>query len=233
MMKTLGLIGGTSWYSTIKYYEGLNQLSNQRFGNNTNPPLIIYNADQHKIHQWQEEGRWDDILEYYIEISSSLIAAGAQGLSFCANTPHYVYDQLVSRITVPVLHIADATSATLKEMQLCRPVLIGTRFTMTEDFMIARLLLKGIEAVVPDTEAVNYLHRLITQKLVVGVFEKEDADNVLNILKEVSERNGADSVILGCTEFGLLLKDVQMNIPIVDTVEAHVSYLDQFIHEGL
>lgn len=232
-MKTLGLIGGTSWYSTIKYYEGLNLLCNQRYDNNTNPPLIIYNADQHRIHQWQEEDKWDDILAYYIEIGSSLIAAGAQGLSFCANTPHYVYDQLVANVSVPVLHIADATAAALNNMKVHCPVLIGTRFTMTKGFMKEKLSAHGVDAVVPDAGAVQYLHRLITQKLVVGKFDKEDVDKVLQILREVTERDGTDSVILGCTEFGLLLKDVNMAVPVVDTVEAHVSYLDKFIHGDL
>ena len=148
-MKTLGMIGGTSWHSTIQYYRHINQATNDHYGDNTNPPLILFNMNQSMIHALQRKEDWNQIAELITDAAERLQKAGAEGLIFCANTPHKVFELVTAKIKTPIFHICDATSAAIAANGLTKVGLIGTRFTMEQAFMVKRFSQNGIEAIVP------------------------------------------------------------------------------------
>lgn len=228
-MRRFGLIGGTSWHSTVSYYSGLNQRFNDRFHNNTNPPLVIYNMNQALVHQHQEENNWERIAELNIEAAKSLVSSGVEGVALCANTPHKVYDALQASINVPVLHIADATADAILARGLEHPLLIGTRFTMSESFIADRLSQKGLQVEVPDTAQQSDLHRIIFDELVYGRMDQDSQRYVVSLFNEFSANTGVDNLILGCTEFGLLMKGVQVEGVKIDSVTAHIEAISKFI----
>ena len=200
-MKTLGLVGGTSWHSTIEYYRDINQAINDLYGNNTNPPLILYNLNQQEIHLLQLEGRWDEIAGILSNAVLKLHAAGAQAVLFCANTPHKVYPQVSRRTQVPILSIADATGLAIQQAGLTRVGLIGTVYTM-EDGFLQRWLRENyhVEVVVPSCPDIRQeLHRMIQKELGMGIFKPETKRFVLQQIEGL-QRRGAQGIILGCTE---------------------------------
>jgi len=139
-MRKLGLIGGTSWHSTVEYYATINRFINDRHGDNTNPPLRIISLNQKQIHDLQRSDDWDAIADIFIRAALELQGVGVEGIALCANTPHKVFDQLHTSLSIPILHIADAIGATLEKDGLDTVGLIGTRFTMSQDFIKGRLL---------------------------------------------------------------------------------------------
>ena len=235
-MKTLGLIGGTSWYSTLEYYRNINTAVNDAYGNNTNPPLLLYNLNQHEIHELQKDNHWDAIAALLTEAAVRLRAAGAQGIMFCANTPHKVYAQVAKNIDLPILHIADATGAAIRSKSLHKVGLIGTLYTMEDGFIAERLKQRyGIETVVPrDSAARQELHRIIQHELDVGVFKADSKKYVLQQIEEL-RRRGAQGIVLGCTEFPLIIKSADVSVPIFDTTLLHSQMAVDFIlgKEGL
>jgi aspartate racemase len=199
-MKSLGLIGGTSWYSTVDYYRYINEAVNDAYGNSTNPPLILYNMNQERIHELQKSGRWDEIAVLITETAKKLQAGGAQGILFCANTPHKVYAQVARNIDLPILHIGDATGLAIRNRGLKKVGLIGTLYTMEDGFMADWLKEHyGIETLVPSSgPARNELHRIIQEELGRGVFKPESKKYVLQQIEELRKR-GARGIVLGCT----------------------------------
>jgi aspartate racemase len=206
-MKPVGLIGGTSWYSTVDYYRYINRAVNDVYGNNTNPPLIIYNLDNHRIQQLQAQNQWDEIAAILVDASLKLRASGAQAIILCANTQHKVYPQVAQKIGIPVLHIGDGTGLALKKSGIKKAGLIGTKFTMEEAFMISWLKEHyGVEVLVPASASARHeLHRIIHEELDAGVFKPESKRYVLDQIEEL-RRRGAEGVFLGCTEFPLIVK---------------------------
>jgi aspartate racemase len=229
-MKTLGLIGGTSWYSTVEYYRNINTAVNDAYGNNTNPPLLLYNLNQHEVHELQKDNHWDAIAALLTEAAVRLRAAGAQGILFCANTPHKVYAQVAKNIDLPILHIADATGAAIRSKSLKKVGLIGTLYTMEDGFIADRLKERyGIETVVPrDSAARQELHRIIQHELDVGVFKADSKKYVLQQIEEL-RRRGAQGIVLGCTEFPLIIKSADVSVPIFDTTLLHSQMAVDFI----
>jgi len=229
-MKTLGLIGGTSWYSTVEYYRNINEAVNDAYGNNTNPPLLLYNLNQHVVHELQKGDHWDAIAGLLTGAAVRLRAAGAQGIMFCANTPHKVYAQVAKNIDLPILHIADATGAAIQGKGLKRVGLLGTQYTMEDGFIADRLKERyGIETIVPsDPAARRELHRIIQHELDVGVFK---ADSKKYVLRQIAElrRRGAQGIVLGCTEFPLIIKSADVSVPIFDTTLLHSQMAVDFI----
>jgi aspartate racemase len=174
-MKVLGLVGGTSWHSTVEYYRYINQEVNDLYGINTNPPLVLYNLNQNEIYALQLSGRWDQITDILSEAAMKLRAAGAQAVMFCANTPHKVYADVSRRTGIPILHIADATGRAIQQAGLTKVGLIGTKYTMEDGFM-QRWLREHyqVEVVVPTSAPVRTeLHRIIQKELGMGVFKPE------------------------------------------------------------
>lgn len=229
-MKKLGLLGGTSWHSTVEYYSYINQKVNEHFGNNTNPPLLLHNLNQQEIHRLQEEGKWDEISDIYIEAGKKLLATGVEGLMFCANTPHKVYEVVSAEFDIPWLHIADATGKEIVARKLNKVGFIGTKFSMQEDFLKSRLKKKfNIETIVPATDSeISELHRLIFDELTFGIIKDDTRAFVLDVIQKMKE-NGAEGVILGCTEFPLLITQEHLDIPAFNTTLLHAQYAVDFI----
>lgn len=229
-MKTLGLIGGTSWHSTIEYYRDINQACNDLYGNNTNPPLILYSLNQQEIHALQLDGLWDEIAYILSNAVLKLHAAGAQAVLFCANTPHKVYPEVSRRTQVAILHIADATGLAIQQDRLTKVGLIGTQYTMEDGFMQHWLRANyRVEVVAPSSPVVRKeLHRIIQKELGMGVFKPETKRYVLQQIAEL-RRQGAQGIILGCTEFPLIVSQSDVNIPVFDTTGLHSQMAVDFI----
>src|SRR5262249_15913948 len=172
-MKVVGLVGGTSWYATVEYYGYLNRAVNEAYGNSTNPPLLLYNMNLQKIHDLQAADDWEGIAALYTQAGVRLRDGGAQGIVFCANTPHKVYAQVARNIDIPILHIADATGLAIKTAGLKKVGIIGTIYTMQDGFI--RDWLKehyGIESIVPTSvDSQRELDRTIHQELQIGIFK--------------------------------------------------------------
>ncbi len=229
-MKVLGLVGGTSWHSTLEYYRYINQEVNDLYGGNTNPPLVLYNLNQSGIHALQLSGRWDQVADILSEAAMKLRAAGAQAVMFCANTPHKVYADVSRRTGIPILHIADATGVAIHQAGLTKVGLIGTKYTMEDGFM-QRWLLEHyqVQVVVPASAAMRTeLHRIIQKELSMGIFKPETKRYVLERIEELRKR-GAQGIILGSTEIPLIIDQSDVRIPVFDTTRLHSLMAVEFI----
>jgi aspartate racemase len=229
-MKVLGLIGGTSWYSTVEYYRYLNQAVNDAYGNSTNPPLILYNLNQQRIHDLQAANDWEAIAVLYTQAAKRLRDGGAQGIVFCANTPHKVYAQVARNLDIPILHIADATGVAIKKAGLKKVGIIGTLYTMQDGFIGDWLKEHyGVESIVPSSaEKQHELHRIIQQELQLGVFKRASRTFVLRQIEELRKR-GAEGIVLACTEFPLIIKPEDVTLPVFDTTLLHSQMAADFI----
>ena len=230
VMKTLGLIGGTSWHSSVEYYSYMNQAVNDHFQNNTNPPLIFINLDQHHIHMLQLANRWDSIAFILTEACNKLQKAGAEAVLFCANTPHKVYYEVQKQTDIPILHIADATGAAIVKSGLHKVGLLGTIFTMEEPFISGRLKAKyNVDVIVPDEKADREkLHAIIQKELTMGIFDPETKKYILQQIALLKAR-GAEGIILGCTEFPLIIDQKDLDIPVFNTTLLHARMGVDFI----
>jgi len=227
-MRTLGIIGGTSWHSTVEYYRHINASINALYGNPTNPPLVLYNLNQAGIHSLQCEGAWDRIADIYYATALRLQAAGCQGLMLAANTPHKIFDNLAGRIALPILHIADAigkASAALGTVGLT-----GTLFTMEHDFISRRLLERyGVQTLTPASATARVrLHDIIQRELSLGKFELESKRFILDEIA-LLEARGAKAVVLGCTELPLIIDQKDLALPVLDSTLLHAQLAVDFI----
>ncbi len=230
-MKKIGLIGGTSWHSALEYYRLINQQTNDFFGNNTNPPLWMSNLNQQEIHHLQQEGLWNQIAEIILAHAQKLESVGVQALALCANTPHKVVPLIQEKLLVPFLHIADAVRADIHFHGWTKVGLLGTRFTMKEDFLKDRISQKNkIEVIVPEEQTQLVLHRFIAEELSMGIFKASTQEYFLQSIRDLRSQ-GAQAVILGCTEIPLLLKDIASPIPAMDTLKIHCDYIVRYILE--
>jgi len=221
-MKVLGLIGGTSWYSTAEYYEYLNRAVNDAYRNNTNPPLILINLNGQRVHDLQAANDWKGIAALYTQAAIQLRRTGAQGIVFCANTPHKVYAEVARNLDIPILHIADATGTAIKKAGLKKVGLIGTLYTMRDGFIGEWLKDHyGVETIVPSSAATQHeLHRIIQEELEFGVFKPESKTYVLQQIEEL-RKGGAEGIVLACTEFPLIIRQEDVSIPVFDTTLLH------------
>jgi len=229
-MKTVGLIGGIAWYSTVDYYRHINKAVNDAYGDNTNPPLIVYNLNQQRIQELQVKNQWDEITAIYVDAATRLRGSGAQAVLFCANTPHKVYAQVARKIDIPILHIGDATGTAIRKSGLKKVGLIGTKFTMEDGFMATWFKEHyGIESLVPaSAPARQELHRIIQKELDMGIFKPESKKYVLDQIEELRQR-GAEGIVLGCTEFPLIIKPADVTMPVFDTTLLHSQMAVDFI----
>ena len=228
-MRTVGLIGGTSWHSTIEYYRIINQATNDHFGNNTNPPLVLYNLNQAEVHQHQVKGDWQTVAELIIQAAERLITAGAEAVLCCANTAHKVYDIVETRIEVPVLHIADATANAIEKQNIDSVAFIGTKFSMNEDFVTGRIKQHQIEVLVPESlEAREELHRIVHEELSLGRIIPASKQFVLDTINTMISK-GAKGAVLGCTEFPNMISSSDLSVPVFDTAEVHARAAVEFV----
>ena len=219
-MKTLGLIGGMSAESTTVYYQTLNRLVRERLGGLHSAEILLKSLDFAPIAALQSAGDWDATGAILAESAVKLEAAGAQAILICANTMHLNAAQVQAAISCPLIHIGDATAEALKALGVTKALLLGTRFTMEKPFYAERLEAAGLAVTIPDSADRDRLHAIIYDQLVVGVITQAAKAAVLAMI-EKGRAAGADGIIFGCTEIGLLLDPADMPAPTVDTAVAH------------
>ena len=221
-MKTIGLIGGMSWESTVTYYQIINETIKNRLGGLHSAKCILYSVDFDEIEKYQTRGEWDKSADVLSEAAQALERAGADYIVICTNTMHKVVPEIGRRIHIPILHIADMTAVQLKKQGIRKVGLLGTKYTMQQDFYKNILIRQGIEVIVPNDDDVDVVNRVIYDELCLGkIFEKSKAV-YLDIIQELV-RNGAQGIILGCTEIGLLIQQSDTDIPLFDTTLIHAE----------
>ena len=219
-MKTLGLIGGMSAESTTVYYQTLNRLVRERLGGLHSAELVLWSVDFAPVAELQSADDWDATGAIMGDAARRLEGAGAQAILICANTMHLNAPQVEAAVSVPLIHIADATARALKARGVTKGVLLGTRFTMEKPFYAERLEAAGLAVITPPKAARDRLHAIIYDELVVGVITEASRAIVLSMIED-ARAAGADGIIFGCTEIGLLLDPQAMPLPTVDTAIAH------------
>jgi len=220
-MKTLGLIGGMSWESTVPYYRTINQTVKERLGGLHSARLLLYSVDFAEIEKLQHAGDWDAAGEMLADAARSLKAGGAELLVICTNTMHKVARAVEAASGLPLLHIADATGEAIRAQGIERIGLLGTRFTMEQDFYRQRLIERhGLDVLVPDADERDLVHRVIYDELCQGVIREESRAQYRRVMAALVAR-GAQGIILGCTEIGLLVGEGDASVPQFDTAALH------------
>ncbi|MEN8190010.1 MAG: amino acid racemase [Thermodesulfobacteriota bacterium] len=222
-MKTVGLIGGMSWESTTAYYQLLNRGIQQRLGGLHSAKILMASVDFHEFETMMRDDRWDDIGRQLAVISTKLELGGADLVLLCTNTIHKVADEIEAVLTVPFLHLIDATGQVIVARGIERVGLLGTSFTMEEEFYRGRLEQKhGLSVLVPARDDRKLVNRVIFEELCCGKFGDKSAADYLRIIDQL-EKDGAEGVILGCTEIGMLIRQEQTSLPLFDTTRIHVD----------
>jgi aspartate racemase len=222
-MKTIGLLGGMSWESTIPYYRQINQHIKQQLGGLHSAKIILYSVDFADIEALQRSGDWDRAGELLAEVAVKLQAAGADCLVLCTNTMHKVAAVIETAVTIPLLHIADATAEAILQAGLSKVALLGTRFTMEQDFYKKRLTESyGLEVLVPDEESRALVHQVIYQELCLGLVKPDSRLQYQQIMADLVVQ-GAEAIILGCTEIALLVSAEDCAVPLFDTTFLHAQ----------
>lgn len=220
-MQTIGLIGGMSWESTIPYYRQINEAVRERLGGLHSARIVLFSVDFHQIELLQRNDDWVQAGLILADAARALEAAGADFLVLCTNTMHKCAAEIETAVTIPLLHIADATAEAIKASGFARVGLLGTRFTMEQDFYTGRLRDRhGIEVLVPEAEQRESVHRVIYEELCLGKINPESRQNYRQIMAGLAER-GAQAIILGCTEIGLLVSADDSSVPLFDTTGIH------------
>ena len=222
-MKTIGMIGGMSWESSIEYYRIINEYTHQKLGRLHNARSLMYTVDFDEIETLQRENRWAEADDILVDAALRLERGGADFIIICTNTMHKSVPRISAAIRIPILHIADATAKKVKAGGISRIGLLGTRYTMEEDFYKGRLTKDfGLDVFIPDKEERDEVHRIIFEELVLGKIVPASRARYLEIIDHLVGR-GAQGVILGCTEIGLLVKAEDRQIPIFDTTLIHAQ----------
>jgi aspartate racemase len=222
-MKTIGLIGGMSWESTVPYYRHINELVKQRLGGLHSARIVLYSVDFHDIEQLQHAGRWDEAGALLAGAARSLESAGADFLVLCTNTMHKVAADIEAAVAIPLLHIADPTAAAVKQAGIHTVGLLGTRFTMEQDFYRGRLEVQhGLKVVIPDAADRETVHRVIYDELCLGVVREESRAAYREVIGRLVAQ-GAEGIILGCTEIAMLVAPADSPMPVFDTTRLHAE----------
>lgn len=222
-MKTIGLLGGMSWESSVAYYRRMNEAVRARLGGLHSAKCVMYSVDFADIEPLQRAGRWQDAAERLCAAARHVEQGGADFLVLCTNTMHKIADEIQNHLRIPLLHIADATASAVRDQQLQRVGLLGTKFTMEDNFYRERLTRKhGLEVVVPGEEERQTVHRVIYQELCLGRVEPQSKAQYVAIIDRLA-RQGAEGVILGCTEIGLLINQRDCSLPVFDTTRIHAE----------
>ncbi|MBL5930578.1 aspartate/glutamate racemase [Lelliottia amnigena] len=228
-MKTIGLIGGMSWESTIPYYRLINEGIKQHLGGLHSASLLLHSVDFHEIEACQASGEWDKAGEMLAQAALGLERAGAEGIVLCTNTMHKVASHIETRCSLPFLHIADATGRAIAATGMQRVALLGTRYTMEQDFYRGRLETQfGIESIVPDEADRARINQIIFEELCLGTFSDASRHYYLSVIDKLAKQ-GAQGVIFGCTEIGLLVPAEESPIPVFDTTAIHAVDAVEFM----
>ena len=221
-MKTIGLLGGMSWESTVHYYQIINEEVKNKLGGLHSAKIILYSVEFAEIENYQSSNQWEKCCEILGRAAKKLEDAGADFILICSNTIHKVTSQIASMLQIPVVHIADATADELKTCHIKRVGLLGTRYTMKQDFYKDRLSDRGIEVIIPDDVDVDVVNRIIFEELCVGKVNEKSRKIFRKIIEKMQEK-GAEGVILGCTEIGLLIHQSDVSVPVFDTTVIHAK----------
>ena len=226
-MKTLGLIGGMSWESTASYYRIINQGIKARLGGLHSAKIVLNSVDFAEVEAMQQAGDWQLSAELLKSSARSLEAAGAQCIMICTNTMHKVADEVAATVSLPLIHVADTTARVLIAKGVSKVALLGTRFTMSEPFYKTRLEQRGVDVVVPTDDEQTVIHDIIYQQLCLGDIREDSKQQYLDIINSL-QHQGAQGVVLGCTEIGLLISQQDTDIPLFDTAEIHANAAVEF-----
>ncbi|TMO73594.1 aspartate/glutamate racemase family protein [Pseudoalteromonas aurantia] len=226
-MKTVGLIGGMSWESTASYYRIINQRVKTRLGGLHSAKIVLNSVDFAEVAAMQQAGDWQLSAELLKSSARSLEAAGAQCIMICTNTMHKVADEVAATVSLPLIHIVDATAQVLIGKGVSKVALLGTRFTMSEPFYKTRLEQRGVDVVVPTDNEQTVIHDIIYQQLCLGDIREDSKQQYLDIINSL-QYQGAQGVVLGCTEIGLLISQQDTDIPLFDTAEIHANAAVEF-----
>lgn len=230
-MKTIGMIGGMSWESTLEYYRIVNQEVKARLGGLHSAKCLLYSVDFEEVERLQHENRWDEAGELLGRAAKGLEKGGADFILICTNTMHKVAEAVQASVAIPLLHLADATAEKIKQMGLQRIALLGTRFTMEEDFYKGRLVDNfGLTVLIPTEPEMDVIHRVIYDELCLGKIEGPSRRKYIDTIERL-KGEGAEGVILGCTEIGLLVKQKDTDMPLFDTTEIHARAAVDFALE--
>ena len=229
-MKTLGLLGGMSWESTAIYYRLLNEIVRERLGGLHSAKLLLHSFDFSEIAERQHHGDWDGAGVLLADAARKLEAGGAEGLLICTNTMHKLADQVQAAVSIPVIHIADATAVAVKGAGVRRPALLATRFTMEQDFYKGRLADKyGLEPVVPDQAGRDMVHRVIYDELCQGIVSVPSKVAYIDEVARLRRDEKIDGVIMGCTEITMLIGQSDFDMPVFDTTRIHAEAAVEFM----
>ena len=227
-MKTIGLIGGMSWESTVPYYAQINQTIREKLGGLHSAKIVLYSVDFHVVERHQHEGNWDAAGALLADAARSLEAAGADFLVLCTNTMHKVASAIEVAVSIPLLHIADPTADAIKRAGLRTIGLLGTRFTMEQAFYRDRLIEKhGLEVIVPGADDRATVHRIIYDELCLGKVDNTSRKEYRRIMAALVSQ-GAEAIVLGCTEIMLLVGDGDASVPLFDTTSIHAKSAAQW-----
>ena len=221
-MKTIGLIGGMSWESTTSYYQIINETIKKELGGLHSAKILLYSVDFAEIEHYQAVGDWEKSGQLLADIAQRLEQAGADFIVICTNTMHKVAPQIQEKITIPILHIAQATAQALLANGIQKVGLLGTKYTMTQDFYKEKLIEAGLEVLIPDQAGITEVNRIIYDELCLGNIKESSKQTYLAVIDDL-KKAGAEAVILGCTEIGLLVKQSDTDLPLYDTTVIHAE----------
>lgn len=221
-LKTIGLMGGMSWESTATYYKIINETVKEKLGGLHSAKCILYSVDFQEIEECQANGNWEKSGEILGEAAYNLEKAGADFIVICTNTMHKVVNQIKEKISVPILHIAEMTAEKILEKGLKNIALLGTKYTMEQDFYKSKLIEKGINVIIPDKNDIETINEVIYDELCLGTINFNSKKKFLEIVDKLRSK-GAEGIILGCTEIGLLIKNEDTDVPLFDTAIIHAE----------
>ena len=221
-LKTIGLIGGMSWESTVTYYKIINEVIKEKLGGLHSAKCVLYSVDFQEIEECQANGNWEKSGEILGEAAYNLEKAGADFIVICTNIMHKVVNQIKEKISIPILHIAEMTAEKILEKGLKNIALLGTKYTMEQDFYKSKLIEKGINVIIPDKNDIEIINEIIYDELCLGTINSDSKKKFLEIVDKLRNK-GAEGIILGCTEIGLLIKNEDTDVPLFDTAIIHAE----------
>jgi len=227
-MKTIGIIGGLTWLSTADYYRLINQQINEKLGGVEAGKIILYSVNFAEIKVLTENNEWDAIAAIMKDVARKLEAAGADCILIGANTMHKIADEVQSAIHIPLINIAEETAKVIQAKGMKKVALLGTKYTMQLDFYTKKLSAKGIQTIIPGDEDIAYINNAIYTEMGKGLFLPETKARFIQIIDKL-QQSGVDAVILGCTEIPILIKQEDVNLPVLDTTVIHVSAAVNFV----
>jgi aspartate racemase len=232
-MKTIGLIGGMSWESSLLYYQIINQRVKEKLGGHHSAKSLMYSVDFQEIKTFQHQGNWDEATKIMIDSAQKLETGGADLIVICTNTMHKMAQEVEESVSIPLLHIADSTAIEIVKDGIKKVALLGTAFTMEQDFYKGRLIERfGLDVIVPNEVERMVIHDIIYQELCLGIINEESKQSYLKIINSLNQQ-GAEAIILGCTEITLLISQDDCNIPVYDTTRLHAECAVDFaLKEG-